>query len=510
MKKINIFSSLVLFFVFFFTMFVFSVSAETKNWVQVGDPGIFDSGYIPPSIVLDNNNVPYISYINNSKIYISKFDGSQWKLVGGKEIYSANTVTVSVAFDNNNVPYAAFSSIGSDSYDISVMKYNGSTWENINISSIAKEISAYPSIIFNKNNDLILSYIYVENKDQINDEKNIKNSVVKLTSGKWEEVGDINSMQKGSFCLSLSLDNVGNPYIGCTSISEDFSGRRTLYKFNGTKWEFFAEMESSSLELNVPIIFDSNNNLYSSSVDIKDFSLLFSKFNGSTWEKFSKIDSVKNLSSYPVMSIDYNDFLYIAYSSYDSDYNTKNFVKKFDGSKWNDVGVLDIKAFNMNINIDKNGVIYLIYHDGSQDNKTSVIKYGDFPLDSYKLPVAGPDPVATRGCLHGEKFNTLTGVVCPTVVKTTNHFVFTKSLKLGSDHNDTTEVNQLQKFLNTHGFVIAQTGNYSPGKESKYFGTVVKNALIKFQKKYGLTPDGSFGAKTRAKVNEILDSENSY
>lgn len=508
MKKINIFNPLVLFFVFFFTMFVFNVSAETNNWVSVGEPGFAESGILYPSIILDNDNVPHISYVDHSKIYVMKFNGSKWEFVGGKEIYSGNSSTVSLAFDKNNVPYAAFSSAGSNSYDMFVLKYNGSTWDNINVDSLAKKISGYPSIVFDKNNDLILSYIYVESEDKMGNEENIQNSVVKLSSGKWEEVGDINSIQKGLFCLSLALDYDNNPYIGCISMQEDDAGNRTFYKFNGTKWGLVTTINSPTLDFNVPIIFDSHNNIYSSSVDIKDLSLTFSKFNGLSWEEFGRIDSVKNLSAYPKLYVDDKDSLYTTYSSYDSDYNPKSFIKKYDGSKWNDIGNLNIKAFNMNITVDKNGIIYLIYQDGSQDNKISVVKYGDFPLTSYKLPVAAPDPVATRGCLHGEKFSTLTGTPCPTVVtKTTNHFIFTKSLKLGSDHNDTTEVNQLQKFLNTHGFVIAQTGNYSPGKESKYFGTVVKNALIKFQKKYGLTPDGSFGAKTRAKVNEILDAE---
>jgi peptidoglycan hydrolase-like protein with peptidoglycan-binding domain len=80
-------------------------------------------------------------------------------------------------------------------------------------------------------------------------------------------------------------------------------------------------------------------------------------------------------------------------------------------------------------------------------------------------------------------------------------FIFSKSLKLGSDHNDITEVNQLQKYLNTHGYIIKYSGFNSPGNETYYYGVSVKTALIKFQKANSLTPDGIFGSKTREVMN---------
>jgi hypothetical protein len=65
------------------------------------------------------------------------------------------------------------------------------------------------------------------------------------------------------------------------------------------------------------------------------------------------------------------------------------------------------------------------------------------------------------------------------------------------------EVEKLQRFLNTHGFVISKYGPGSPGKETSYFGPATKNALAKFQKSVGIKPPiGIFGPTTKAYINK--------
>ncbi|WP_310603870.1 peptidoglycan-binding protein, partial [Anaerosporobacter sp.] len=84
--------------------------------------------------------------------------------------------------------------------------------------------------------------------------------------------------------------------------------------------------------------------------------------------------------------------------------------------------------------------------------------------------------------------------------KTTEATVITfkckRILKYGSRGED---VKQLQKVLN----------QFNCGKlviDGKY-GPKTKKAIIEFQKKYGLKPDGIVGAKTRAKIEELLKKE---
>src|SRR3989344_429485 len=83
------------------------------------------------------------------------------------------------------------------------------------------------------------------------------------------------------------------------------------------------------------------------------------------------------------------------------------------------------------------------------------------------------------------QLNTLTGMTAPTGA---GCFNFTLTLKQGSTG---TEVMNLQKFLNAHGFPVAVTGVGSPANETSNFGALTRAAVIKYQNAYAaniLTP----------------------
>jgi N-acetylmuramoyl-L-alanine amidase len=66
-------------------------------------------------------------------------------------------------------------------------------------------------------------------------------------------------------------------------------------------------------------------------------------------------------------------------------------------------------------------------------------------------------------------------------------------LKLNSKSN---AVKELQKRLNSLGFIISKTGPGSPGNETENFGKLTEEAVKKFQKSNGLKDDGVVGPKT--------------
>lgn len=88
-----------------------------------------------------------------------------------------------------------------------------------------------------------------------------------------------------------------------------------------------------------------------------------------------------------------------------------------------------------------------------------------------------------------------------TTVGGTCSYTFTKDLDAGISDP---EAMQLQKFLNSNGFVIAASGAGSVGSETNYFGSLTTAALAKFQAANGISPAvGYFGPITRAKVNAM-------
>lgn len=80
-------------------------------------------------------------------------------------------------------------------------------------------------------------------------------------------------------------------------------------------------------------------------------------------------------------------------------------------------------------------------------------------------------------------------------------YTFTRDLTVGATGDD---VKELQKFLNSHGFVVSESGAGSPGNESSYFGEKTRAALAKWQAAEGISPTaGYFGPKSRAAVNAL-------
>lgn len=78
---------------------------------------------------------------------------------------------------------------------------------------------------------------------------------------------------------------------------------------------------------------------------------------------------------------------------------------------------------------------------------------------------------------------------------------FTRNLEVGMTGEDVTA---LQIFLNTHGYVVTESGAGSPGNETSRFGALTRSALAKFQAANGISPAvGYFGPKTRALINSM-------
>jgi CSLREA domain-containing protein len=116
-----------------------------------------------------------------------------------------------------------------------------------------------------------------------------------------------------------------------------------------------------------------------------------------------------------------------------------------------------------------------------------------------KLSTVGIVGPLTMYLLNNESISTITPVIQKDNISTYN---FTRDLEFGSIGDD---VKALQKYLNTHGFIVSTTGAGSIGNETTKFGSATKSALIKFQKAKGITPTtGYFGQKTRTYIKNNI------
>lgn len=78
-------------------------------------------------------------------------------------------------------------------------------------------------------------------------------------------------------------------------------------------------------------------------------------------------------------------------------------------------------------------------------------------------------------------------------------YTFKRNLMFGMRGSD---VKELQKFLNNHGFPLAKSGVGSSPQETTFFGRLTRAAVQELQKSLHITPVlGNFGFRTRAAVN---------
>ncbi|HRZ30494.1 MAG TPA: peptidoglycan-binding domain-containing protein, partial [Candidatus Paceibacterota bacterium] len=112
--------------------------------------------------------------------------------------------------------------------------------------------------------------------------------------------------------------------------------------------------------------------------------------------------------------------------------------------------------------------------------------------DQYQLPPSLPLLLAKVIALKAEiaRLQALASPSC----------LFTRDLTLNTNHP---EVKCLQQYLNTHDYPVSSTGPGSPNHETTYFGSLTKQALIKFQQANNIKPAvGYFGPITRALVSK--------
>ena len=125
---------------------------------------------------------------------------------------------------------------------------------------------------------------------------------------------------------------------------------------------------------------------------------------------------------------------------------------------------------------------------------------------STPAPVTTPvvtTPVVTTPVVNPTEIieSPVTTPVVVTPAPVVASYYFKRNLKAG---NTGADVKKLQIFLNTHGFKVATKGAGSPGKETNFFGSATRNAIMKFQKANKIKPvNGLFGPLTRAAINKM-------
>jgi len=139
---------------------LFTTLSLKAQWSEVGGPYGFSAGQAFWLSIDFDGTIPYAAYrdcANGCSPTVMKFNGTAWQNVGSAGITGAGSDYVSLAVVNS-VPYIAFAD-GANSNKLAVMKYTSGSWSYIGTSLSAGAITGASIVADQVNNLLYVSYL---------------------------------------------------------------------------------------------------------------------------------------------------------------------------------------------------------------------------------------------------------------------------------------------------------------------------------------------------------------
>lgn len=199
------------------------------GWEAVGPVNFSLTAGTQFDFKLSHANEPYVVYMSGR---VQKFDGTNWVFVGGSA-FSGDT-SARLALDNNDLPYIAYLD-PSNSGHISVKKLNGNVWEYVDQAGLAAYTGQHynPRIVIDAANNLYMGFS--DNAKKIH--------IKKLNNGLWESVGTefFSTVTTPQHQYEMAIDHNNVLHVVYNELSQDFRREAKLKKFNGTNWEFVGE-----------------------------------------------------------------------------------------------------------------------------------------------------------------------------------------------------------------------------------------------------------------------------
>lgn len=335
------------------------------KWEYVGSPSLSVGGVDYLSFVIADG-IPYLAYqdfANGGNITVLKFNGSTWDLIGAAGSASdgmANYVSLAVT---NGVPYVAYMD-GSYGARATVRKYDGSNWVAVGTPGFAGTGGAlFISIA------IINNVPYIAYSDHSNGEKA---TVMKYNGSDWVGVGTLGFSMCAAYDISLVISD-STPYIAYQDMANN--GKATVMKYDGNAWvclgmPAFSVGEVSGLSL----VFDNGIPYVAYSDYATGYKANLMKYNGGAWVAVGRPNFSDSVAIYTSLSF-FNGVPYLAFSDGSVDY--KATVMKYDGSVWQVVGSSGISIGRVQYLslIISNGVPYVAYEEGGNNYNATVMRF---------------------------------------------------------------------------------------------------------------------------------------
>ena len=354
------------------------------QWQYVGSPGLGNAG--PYAIAISKNNIPYIVYRDSvtGKAVVQKFMGGAWLTVGSN-VSAGKVGFLKIAIDDNGVPYVCFND-SSFTGNITVRKFNGTSWVNVGLPKFAQVYSIgqvfEPQMAIDGNN---IPYVAVAQNFPIG---YLHLSVYKFNGASWD---NISSDANNFFEFAFTVDKVNNvPYI--LFDDQAYTKQATVSKYVGGSWYNVGLADFTNAPIGVyylAIKVDKTGTPVVAMQDNDGFERLsVFKFANGMWnligsERFSQCHSF-----FTSLALDKNNYPVVAFRDNFSPNNGGLIVMNFSGSgNWRKVGnrnfAMSDQLLSETLAIDTNNIPYVAFNDLNYGGKLSVKRFYTslLPLD---------------------------------------------------------------------------------------------------------------------------------
>jgi len=316
----------------------------------------------------------------NSVQNAAQWNSTDWSWLGGanvtifKNAYSQ--IISCVTTDASGNVYAAGSK-----YDASfIAKWNGSIWGTLGVGVSTFNNYTRALTIDAKGN------VYAAGQFT---NGNGKYYVAKWDGSSWSELGGTNSAVFGNYgdgIKALTTDASGNVYAAGSFINS--KGNQYVAKWDGRSWSEVGGTNTSTFDYAINALTkDASGNLYAAG-DFKNGirNYYVAKWDGSSWSELGGTNKSDFNSGFLTLTTDASGNVYgagrFSYYSYNRS-NYFQYVVKWDGSTWSELGGKDSSTFNDKIEtltIDSLGNVYAAGDFKNSNYNYYVAKYTNPPV----------------------------------------------------------------------------------------------------------------------------------
>jgi hypothetical protein len=313
------------------------------NWTQLG--GIAGIGeYV--DIASDGNNTMIAFSDNDRNIVVRKWNGSTWQQVGSNvsEYNNGSSFKPSLVLDKSGSPIISWTESDGTSNNIYIKRFNGTSWSLIGENPLDLDLNqnaSSSSLDLDSQGKPVIAWTESDNNDSW------KLYVKRLYNETWQLVGGEAITKDVSFYASepsLEIDNYDNPVVAWSG--SDSRVNIFVSRFDGTSWRLVGE---ESLNINTDnnafspsLALDINGNAIVAWTEVdgeKSSTLYVKRFDGSTWNQLGN-DSLKETFSaeHPSLVLDGSGNPIVAWQEDDGTYDSYIYVKQWTGSSWQVIG----------------------------------------------------------------------------------------------------------------------------------------------------------------------------